>query len=275
MKIQEIFDLAIKMGIAADLRGQERVMANLQKQKKAFDKLPATDQAEFDQDKLTNPFLDSRILHIAQDQEIKKIMVGVDMEGPEIILAKQMGIDLVIAHHPEGIGLASLAEVMHLQAEVLSQYGVPINVADGLMRLRISEVDRSVNSANHNRAVDIAKLSHVNFICLHTPCDNLAARFLKNKIEEAQGLEKVEDLMKLLKEIPEYQKAGEIGVGPKVFAGSKDNYLGRIAVTEITGGTEGSPKLYEKMAMAGIGTVIGMHQSEEHRKEAEKAHINV
>ncbi|MEK7172630.1 MAG: NGG1p interacting factor NIF3 [Patescibacteria group bacterium] len=275
MKIQEIFDLAIKMGIAADLRGQERVMANLQKQKKAFDKLPATDQAEFDQDKLTNPFLDSRILHIAQDQEIKKIMVGVDMEGPEIILAKQMGIDLVIAHHPEGIGLASLAEVMHLQAEVLSQYGVPINVADGLMRLRISEVDRSVNSANHNRAVDIAKLSHVNFICLHTPCDNLAARFLKNKIEEAQGLEKVEDLMKLLKEIPEYQKAGEIGVGPKVFAGSKDNYLGRIAVTEITGGTEGSPKLYEKMAMAGIGTVVGMHQSEEHRKEAEAANINV
>ena len=29
------------------------------------------------------------------------------------------------------------------------------------------------------------------------------------------------------------------------------------------------------MAQAGIGTVIGMHQSEEHRKEAEKANVNV
>jgi hypothetical protein len=29
------------------------------------------------------------------------------------------------------------------------------------------------------------------------------------------------------------------------------------------------------MAIAGIGTVIGMHQSEEHRKEAEAAHLNV
>ncbi|MDD5738888.1 MAG: NGG1p interacting factor NIF3 [Candidatus Pacebacteria bacterium] len=275
MTTQDIFNLALQMGILADLRGKEKVMANLEKQKKAFEKLPESEKSEFDQERLTNPFSDSRVLNVAQDKEIKKVMVGIDMEGPEIMLAKQMGVDLVIAHHPEGKGLAGLADVMHLQAEVLSQYGVPINVADGLMRLRISEVDRSVNGANHNRAVDVAKLLDVNFICLHTPCDNLAARFLKNKIEKAEDLEKVEDLMELLKQIPEYQKAMEIGVGPKVFAGNKDNYLGKVAVTEITGGTEGSPKLYEKMAQAGIGTVVGMHQSEEHRKEAELANINV
>jgi len=29
------------------------------------------------------------------------------------------------------------------------------------------------------------------------------------------------------------------------------------------------------MSQYGIGTIIGMHMSEEHRKEAEKAHINV
>jgi hypothetical protein len=29
------------------------------------------------------------------------------------------------------------------------------------------------------------------------------------------------------------------------------------------------------MAQAGIGTVIGMHMSEEHKKEAEAANINV
>ena len=29
------------------------------------------------------------------------------------------------------------------------------------------------------------------------------------------------------------------------------------------------------MSQAGIGTIISMHQSEEHRKEAEAAHINV
>ena len=34
-------------------------------------------------------------------------------------------------------------------------------------------------------------------------------------------------------------------------------------------------KLYEKMAQAGVGTVVGMHISEEHKKEAELAHVNI
>jgi len=33
--------------------------------------------------------------------------------------------------------------------------------------------------------------------------------------------------------------------------------------------------MYEKLAQAGIGTVIAMHTSEEHRKEAEAAHVNI
>ena len=108
----------------------------------------------------------------------------------------------------------------------------------------------------------------------HTPCDNLAARFLKNLVEEKKP-ERVGGLIDLLKEIPEYKEAMKIGAGPKIFVGGKENRCGKIALTEITGGTEGSPKLYEKMAQAGIGTVIGMHISEEHRKEAEAAHLNV
>jgi putative NIF3 family GTP cyclohydrolase 1 type 2 len=108
----------------------------------------------------------------------------------------------------------------------------------------------------------------------HTPADNLAARFLKNLIEEKKP-ETVEDIISLLKELPEYKEAMKIGVGPKIFTGSGENRAGKIAVSEITGGTEGSPKIYEKMAQAGIGTVIAMHTSEEHRKEAEAAHINI
>lgn len=276
MKIAEIFKLALQMGQAADLRGTEKVAKILERKKKEYEKLDAKRKADFDQEALTNPYLDSAILNVANDQEIKKVLVGIDMDPAEILLAHTLGdIDLVIAHHPEGRGLAHLADVMALQSEVLSTYGVPINVAEGLMKVRISEVARGVNAANHDRAVDMARLLKVNFICTHTPCDNLAARFLKNKIENNPNLEKVEDLVELLQEIPEYQSAAKIGAGPKIYAGSADNYLGRVAVTEITGGTEGSPKLYEKMAQAGIGTVVGMHLSEEHRKEAESANVNV
>ncbi|MDP1538513.1 MAG: Nif3-like dinuclear metal center hexameric protein [bacterium] len=277
MKTNEIYKLAIKMGIETDLRGKEGIGKFLARKKKKYEKLSDKEKEEFDKESLENPFLDSRILHIAEDKEIKKILVGIDIEPAEILLAKEIGgIDLIISHHPLGKGLAHLSDVMELQCDVLNQYGVPINVAEGLMKERISEVARGVNSANHQRTVDAARILAVNLICLHTAGDNLAARFLKNKIEEEENkIERIEDLINLLKEIPEYREAIKFGAGPKIFVGDPERRCGKIAVTEITGGTEGSPKLYEKMAQAGIGTVIGMHISAEGKKEAEAANINV
>ncbi len=263
------------MGIDADFRGKEGVEKFLERKKKKYERLSEEEKEYFDKEALTNPFLDSRIYNISQDKEIKKVLAGVDIGPAELLMAKEIGgIDLVIAHHPIGKGLASLAEVMDLQCEVMNFYGVPINVAEGLMKPRISEVARGVNGLNHQRTVDAAKIMGINLMNSHTPCDNLSANFLKHLIEREEH-ERLEDLISLLKKIPEYQRACEIGVGPKIFVGDKENHCGKVALTEITGGTEGSAKLYEKLVNAGVGTVIGMHISEEHKKEAENANLNI
>jgi putative NIF3 family GTP cyclohydrolase 1 type 2 len=275
MKIKDIQNLAIKMGMESDFRGIEGVQKFLDNKKKKFEKLSEEVKKDFDKESLENPYLDSGVWNITEDKEIKKVLVGIDISPAEILIADKLGdIDLVIGHHPIGKGLAQLADVMHLQADVCKYYGVPINIAEGLMRERISEVARGVNSSNHQRTVDAAKLIKINLMNSHTPCDNLAAKFLRDLIEE-KNPETIGELIDILKEIPEYKEAIKIGVGPKIFVGSSDNHCGKIAMSEITGGTEGSPKLYEKMAQAGVGTVIGMHISEEHKKEAEAANVNI
>ena len=275
MTIKEIHNLFTQKGIEADFRGREGVQKLLESKKAKFQTLSLKDQEEFDKEALENPYLDSGVYNIAEDKEIKRVLVGIDIGPEEILLAKQLGnIDLVIAHHPIGKGLAQLADVMELQCDVYNFYGVPINVAEGLMRERISEVARGVNSSNHQRPVDTARILNVNLMNSHTSSDNMAAKFLRNFIENKK-FERVGDIVNALKEIPEYKEAMKIGVGPKIFVGSPDHRCGKIALSEITGGTEGSPKLYEKIAQAGIGTVIGMHVSEEHKKEAMAAHINI
>lgn len=273
MLLKDIYALAIKMGVEADLRGEERVRKNLAKAKEKFDKLNEEQKKEFDLEKLANPYSDTRILY-DNGREVKKILCGIDVDPQELILAKQLGYDTVISHHPEGEALADIGDVMNLQAEVLAQYGVPINVAQAITKERISEVARGVSPVNHQRVVDAARLLDINLVCLHTPCDNLAAKFLKEKVEAVE-LETVGELMKLLKSIAEYQQAVKYKAGPKIFAGSEDNYCGKIVLTEITGGTSNSKDIYEKMAQAGIGTIVGMHMSEEHKKEAQKYHVNV
>ena len=275
MTIKDIHNLSINMGMESDFRGKEGVQKLLDGKKSKFLTLSLKEQDEFDREAFQNPYLDSGVYNVSDDKEIKRVLVGIDIGPEEILLARELGnIDLVIAHHPVGKGLAQLADVMDLQCDVYNYYGVPINVAEGLMRERISEVARGVNAINHQRTVDTARLLGVNLMNSHTPTDNLAAHFLKN-IFENKKCEKVQDVVSTLKEIPEYKEAMKIGVGPKIFVGSPEHRCGKIALSEITGGTEGSPKLYEKLAQAGIGTVIGMHISEDHKKEAEAAHINI
>ena len=273
MTTQQIYDLAIKLGVGADLRGPEKVKKYLSRFKKNYEKMNVEEKKEFDTEKLTNPFSDTRIL-VDNGKNVKKIVVGVDMEGAELLLADKLGVDLVIAHHPEGKALADLSSVMDLQAEVLAGYGVPINIAESVIKPRISEVSRGLSPINHNRSVDIAKILKLNFMCVHTPADNLGANFLMKKLKKDHP-ETVGEIVEMLKEIPEFKAAVQYHAGPKIFVGSPDNSCGKITVTEFTGGTSGSKEIYEKMAQAGIGTVIGMHMGEEHRKEAEKYHINV
>lgn len=274
MTIQEIYNLAIEMGIGSDLRGQERVIKNLVRLKEKYAKMSQENKTKFDQERLRNPYSDTRV-HFDSGKDVKKIMAGIDIEVGELLLAEKLGdIDLVISHHPLGAALAGLDDVMHLQEEVLELYGVPINVAQGLLKEKISEVSRKINPSNLYQEIDAARLLGISLINVHTPSDNLVATFLKKEIE-SRNPEYVEDILKILEKIPEYQEAEKKKFGPRLFVGSADNRCGKIAFTEITGGTEGTPKIYEKMASAGVGTIVAMHLSEEHKKEAEAANINV
>jgi putative NIF3 family GTP cyclohydrolase 1 type 2 len=274
MNIQEIHKLAINMGIKADFRSNQKIAKQLKRQREKYEKLPEDKKEIFDIERLINPYADSRIHFDNGQKNIKKVMVGIDIDTAEVMLAEELDIETVIAHHPIGLGLAGLDEVMHLQSDVLEQYGVPINVAESLMKVKISEVSRGISAANHYRAVDAAKLLNINLINVHTPADNLVAKFVESKIKKDKP-EYVDDIIRSLLEIPEYKEAAKKGFGPAIFSGNEGSRTGKIALSEITGGTEGNVKIFEKLSQAGIGTVIGMHLSEEGRKEAEKAHINV
>jgi len=275
MTIQQIYNLAIKIAMKADLRGEKAVKKYLRRIREKYDRLDKEAKEEFDKERLVNPYPDSRILFDSKVKKVKKILVGIDIGVEELLLADRLGnIDLVISHHPRGIGLANLESVMDLQIDLLNNYGVPIHIAESLLKERISEVSRGVSAINHNKVVDAAKLLNLGFICVHTAADNLVADFVDRKIKRDKP-ELVRDIAKSLKEIAEYKEAIKINAGPRLFTGSPENRAGKIALTEITGGTEGAPKIYSELSRVGIGSIIGMHISEKHREKAKEAHINV
>lgn len=278
MKLRDIYKKAIESGMENDPRGRDVVLKGLERIKKDFEELKPDEKEFFDQESFQNPYSDSRILYGMGDEEIRSILVGIDIDVGEILLAdnlrlKGRQVDLLLSHHPGGRALANLYTVMQMQPDILNRFGVPINVAEGLMDDRIKEVERRLMPVNHTRAVDAARLLGIPFLCLHTPADNMVASYLQRLFDEKKAY-LLSDVLDILKNIPEYKAAGINSVSPKIVLGSKNRKAGKIFV-DMTGGTEGSKDIFESLTTAGVSTIVAMHISEDHRKEAEKNHLNV
>lgn len=278
MRLNDLYQCAVEAGRKSDPRGNEIVEKILSKTKEEFDKLPKEGKDKFDEERLSNPYADTRILHGDPSLEVHTVLVGIDIDVGELLVAdrlRQKGdkIDLVVAHHPSGRAYANFYEVMDMQAEIVHSFGVPINVAEHLLEKRMKEVEQRVMPANHTRAVDAARLLDIPFMCTHTVADNHVATFLQALFDK-ESPKTVGDILKIIEEIPEYQEAAKHNNPPKIVLGKKDSSSGKIFV-DMTGGTEGSIEIFERLSQAGVGTLVAMHLGEKHLENAEKAHLNV
>jgi len=278
LNIREIYEYVIARGIEKDPRGANAVAAQLEREKNRYADLKEEDKKDYDTDRLVNPYSDTRVLFGDPETRVRRMLVGVDIEVGEVLLADRLAekgkpVDLIMSHHPEGKALAGLHDVMHLQEDILARFGVPVNVAEGIMASRIGEVKRGLMPINHNRAVDAAKILGIPIMSAHTVADNQVTTFLQEIVEQEEP-KTLLDIVKLLKTIPEYTEAARNSAGPSIVVGSKERRAGKVLV-DMTGGTSGSQDAYAKLAQAGVGTLLVMHISEKHRKEAEKNHVNV
>lgn len=279
MKLEQLYRKAVAAGIANDPRGPEEVRRILDEALANSKKLEDDERDGWEEDRLFNPYADTRLLAGEPATEVRKALVGIDMDVAEVLLAHTLNrdraakIDLVLAHHPQGVALAQLSDVMRLQSDMLAAHGVNIAVAEQLLDKRIDEVGRRVLPGNHNRAVDAARLLGLPMMCVHTPADNCVHTYLAALFEREKP-SRLKDLIALLKTIPEYRAAVRRMAGPRIVSGSENGHCGRISM-EMTGGTEGPRTIYEQYASSGVSTIVGMHISEEALENAKKAHLNV
>ncbi len=222
-------------------------------------------------------YSDSTILYGRPDTEVRKILVGIDIEVGELLLADKLrqtqGLDLVISHHPEGWSLAHLYDVMQVQVDMLESVGVEPAVAHQLIEERKAEVQRKLSPVNHMRTVDVARILNLPFMCLHTPADNHASFFIQRLLRKNRP-KKLEEIIDILSALPEYREARKNYAAPRIILGNPRSFVGKIFV-EMTGGTEGSKQAFKSLAKKGVRTLVSMHLSEEHFRQVKESDLNV
>lgn len=281
MKLSDIYERIVREGMIADPRGLQQIEKDIKDVKSLYEEMSNDKKEFFDKEAFKNPYSDTRILNGPHDKKIRTMMVGIDIETPELLLIDRLNntatskekIDLAFSHHPQGAAYAQFYEVMDMQTDIFHQVGIPINVCEGLVQERKQQVARRIHAANHFRAIDAAKLLDIAFLCAHTPADNHVVSYL-NKLMEEEKPKTLRDIITILSSIKEYHIAKKQFSGPQILIGSPRNRCGKIFI-DMTGGTEGPTEIINNLAQAGIGTIVGMHMSEDHYHKIKDKHVNV
>lgn len=278
VKLKKLHEFFVEKGIEEDPRGKDRIQEILGDRKEKYEELEGTKREMFDTGRLDNPFDDSKVIY-GPEEEVQKLAVGIDMEVQEILLVDRLNergesIDGIIAHHPEGLALSKLYEVMGLQVDVLTEGGIPVSQAEGLVRPRSEEVKKSIHPINHPRTPKAAELLKIPFMNIHTIADNYAYSFMKDYLEE-KNPETLEEVIDVLLELPEYKWSMNYGMEPQIHSGKKENRAGEIGVFGFTGGTDLGENVIEKMADSGIDTLVAMHAPKDQIEQADEENINI
>lgn len=191
--------------------------------------------------------------------DIKKVLFGIDADAAELLLAKQLGYDAVISHHPKGgSAVIHFHEVFGRHVQQMVDAGVPRHEAEEAVHQKMTALAVEMHTRNYSHAVDFAKLLRMPYMNIHTPLDELGRRTMAQQIRQETGKSStVGDVVAALKTLPEFKNAAtdiKIRLGEPLAAAGK-------TVVSHGAGTNGGYEIAKAYFKHGVNTLIYIHVS--------------
>ncbi len=190
---------------------------------------------------------------------IEKVLFGIDAGVPELLLAKQLEYDAVIAHHPAGgTAITGFPEVFKRHVQQMIEAGVPRAEAERAVAKKLEQLEVEAHARNYGHSVDVARLLKMPYMNIHTPLDEIGRRIMaeqiRNKTSKSSTLH---DAVSALNDLAEFKKAT---TKIKIAVGKPENLAGKVAVSHGAG-TNGGYEIAKTYFDHGVGTVIYIHVS--------------
>lgn len=187
-------------------------------------------------------------------KNIGKVLIAIDVGTAELMLAKHLGCDAVIAHHPIGVASVNFYKVFDRHIDFMLEHGVPKKIA----RQAVGKLKERVETRNHaniySDVVGAAKALGMPLVNIHQPCDEYMRQVILNAIKSGRT-EYVSDIVRSISRIPEFRHAV---TKVQVRLGSGKNTTGRWALV-VAAGTNGGYHIARAYFQHGVSTVIYLH----------------
>jgi hypothetical protein len=139
---------------------------------------------------------------------IRRVLFGLDVGVAELQLARSLGVDLVIAHHPPAPP-AGAWEVFSRHVEFMAAAGVPVEAARHAVAERLDALRLRAHGANTDHVPSAARLLGMPFMNVHAPLDEVGRRRMVEVVDGVlrRGQATAGDLVEALSALPEVRAA--------------------------------------------------------------------
>ena len=195
---------------------------------------------------------------------VRRAVFGIDADTGTILAAKELGYDLVIAHHPLG-GKATfgIMKMYAKHAANLARAGVPRTAALAAVRAMEAEHAPRIHATNYDHVPSVARLLGMPLMNVHNPCDEIGRRVMDETLKKSvRRTSKVSSAVAALSKLPEFANA-ETRI--EIRMGRPTNPIGTWVVLHGAG-TNGGYHVAKCAFDHGIDTVLYIHVDPGHLK---------
>ena len=197
-------------------------------------------------------------IHV-KGRKLRKVLVSIDVGVGELLLAKELDCDGVIAHHPAG-GSAQLEgyKVFLRHIEQMRAAGVPTEAAREAVKNKYRVLDIQHHPENYDQVPSAAKKLGLPLLTIHSPCDEIGRRMIVQSIKGLGGDTTVRQLVSRLGAFPEFRSAK---TRIEVRLGSPNRKAGKVVISHACY-TNGGYDVAKAYFQNGAETLSYIHISE-------------
>jgi hypothetical protein len=194
------------------------------------------------------------MIHV-EGHRIRRILCGIDMGVPELLIGRQLGYDCVLAHHPQPAVL-SFPRMLDRFVELMVRAGVPEDTAARCVATIKEPLESRHQSGNYDHAPSFARLLGMPYLNIHNPLDEIGRGRMQQAIDRlVMPQHLVSKVIDALLTIPEFAAAP---TRPLVAMGKPGDAAGKVFVAHGAG-TNGGYQVAKACYEHGIGTVVYLH----------------
>jgi hypothetical protein len=160
---------------------------------------------------------------------IRRVLLGIDVTSAELHIASQKGFDLAIAHHPPEATLRAWRCYLR-HVEMMVAAGVPRDVAAATVADDVEGMQMRAHARIDDHTISVARWLGMPFMNIHTPLDEVGRQRMQDLMDDLGRRAPnatLADAVTALNEFPEVRQAP---LPPFIAVGRPDQPAGRVVV---------------------------------------------